>query len=206
MALPAGSGGAGGRVARLAAAPLAQGSPAQSGSVGGGVVPFPGGPGWEASPTRSPRWPPQPGREVLAGVRRGPPSIQGEVSSRLHGSRWVSRWPGPGRGMLSVRIPLAAAFSAAKRWQSAPGNRRGSSGAVHKSARGPLISSAGGFGGSFAAGGLAAAGRCCSGPLAWAPVPGVLGRLGAASGALSSLAAGGGGAARGFGSGAAGPS
>ena len=70
---PEGRGGAGGRAARLvAAAFLAQGSgPVQNGSVGAGLPPVAGGPGFEASPIRSPRWPPQPGRATVAAACRG---------------------------------------------------------------------------------------------------------------------------------------
>ena len=68
---PAGSGGAGGLVARLPAEPLAQGSPTQSGSVGGRVGGLRSGSGGAPPVFASPGCPSAPEVEPAGGACRG---------------------------------------------------------------------------------------------------------------------------------------
>ena len=78
------SGGGGVRRGRQAAAPPAQGSAVKNGSGEEPEGVALAGPGWEASPKRTPRYPPHPGRGAPQLRGRGPGSCQcGEVQAGL---------------------------------------------------------------------------------------------------------------------------
>ena len=107
----AASGGGGGRRGRQAAAPPAQGSAVKNGSGEEPEGVALAGPGWEASPIRTPRYPPHPGRGVPQLEGRGPGSGQRGADRGRAGCG--SAWERPrvrGRGALGRQVRLAAVF------------------------------------------------------------------------------------------------